>query len=305
MLKKAIALIAVFFTALSLQAQEIQATVRVTAPSVQITDKSIFTNLETRLTEFMNGRKWTELEYQPEERITCTFVFVIDQYDQQSGRFSGQLQLNYSRPIYNSTYQSPVLNWIDPYIQFTYVEGSPIDYVENQHLSNLTSILAFYAYVFIGLDHDTYAPGAGEPFYVKAQTITAAAQNDNSATGWRSFDSNRNRYWMVDNLLNPAFDQVSNTLYQYHRLGLDKMYDQDQQEAAKQAIKNSLMALKDVYQRRPGSFLIQLFMEAKSDEIISIFSNGPSMQVSDLVEVLQQIDGPRSSDYDAILQAGN
>lgn len=284
-------------------AQELLATVKVQAPSIQITDKSVFTNLETRLQDFMNSRKWTNLTFEQDERIACSFVFTINAYDQQSGKFDGQLQINYSRPIYNSSYQSPVLKWIDPYIEFTYVEGSPIDFVENQHLNNLTSILAFYSYVIIGLDNDTYAPGEGEVYYVKAQNIAAAAQNDNGATGWRSFDSNRNRYWLVDNLLNPAFDQVVNTLYAYHRLGLDKMYDEGQQEAAKMQIKNSVMALKEVQQRRPGSFLLQLFMEAKSDEIINIFSGGPKIQVTDLVEVLRMIDGPRSSDYDAILEA--
>ncbi len=283
-------------------AQELQATVRVQAPAVQITDKSIFSRLETQLQEFMNGRKWTEDEYQPEERIQCSFVFTINEYNQQNGRFTGQLQVNYSRPIYNSTYLSPVLNWIDTDISFEYRDGQPLDFIRNQQLNNLTSILAFYAYVIMGLDHDTYAPGAGEDYYVIAQSIAATAQNDNTATGWRSFESNRNRYWMVDNLLNPAFSQVVNTLYTYHRLGLDKMYDQSKQESAKLQIKNSLMSLRDVHQRRPGSFLVQLFMEAKSDEIINIFSGGPSMENRDLVQILQTIDGPRSSDYDAILE---
>lgn len=285
---------------LSSNAQELLAQIRVQAPLVQITDKSVFTNLESSLQDFMNGRKWTNLKYEQEERIACSFVFTINDYNQQNGRFTGQLQVNYSRPVFNSTYQSPVLNWIDPDVQFTYVEGTPIDFVENQHINNLTSILAYYSYVIIGLDHDTYSPNSGEDYYLKAQAIAAVAQNDNSSTGWRSFDGNRNRYWLVDNLLNPVFDQIINTLYSYHRLGLDKMHDSEEQEAAKLQIKNSLMALKDVHQRRPGSFIMQIFMEAKSDEIISIFSDGPEIQTADLVEVLQMIDGPRSSDYDAI-----
>lgn len=281
-------------------AQELLANVVVQAPAVQITDKSVFENLSTTLTEFMNNREWTNEEFKAEERIQCSFVFTINSYDQQTGKFTGNVQVNYSRPVYRSTYQSPVLNWKDPNVQFTYQEGSPVDYIENQHLSNLTSILAYYAYVIIGLDHATFAPNAGEPYFLKAQAITATAQNDNSATGWRSFDSNRNRYWLVDNLLNPAFAGLINTLYSYHRLGLDKMYDSRQQEAAKLQIKNSLLALKDVYQRRPGSFLMQVFMEAKSDEIVNIFSQGPHLEARDLVEVLQLIDGPRASDYDAI-----
>lgn len=280
--------------------QEIQATVQVQAPGVQITDKSVFENLATRLQEFINGRKWTEEQYEAEERIACSFVFTINAYDQQDGKFTGQLQVNYSRPIFNSSYQSPVLNWIDKDITFTYQEGTPIDFVRNQHLSNLTSILAFYTYMIIGLDHDTYAPNSGQDYYLIAQGIAATAQNDNAASGWRSFDSNRNRYWMVDNILNPAFSQVVNTLYTYHRLGLDKMYDTNAQEAAKMQVKNSLMALREVNQRRPGSFILQLFMEAKSDEIVNIFSGGPEIQTADLVEVLKTIDGPRSSDYDAI-----
>lgn len=292
--------IAVLFMSFGSLGQELLATVVMQAPAVQITDKSIFNNLGTALQEFMNSRKWTNEKYEQEERIACSFVFTINSYDQQTGKFSGQLQVNYSRPVFNSAYQSPVLNWIDNAIQFEYVEGQPIDYVENQHLSNMTSIMAYYAYVIIGLDQATFSPGGGEVYFVKAQGIAAAAQNDNAATGWRSFDSNRNRYWLVDNLLNPAFSQVINTLYTYHRLGLDKMYDTRQQEAAKLQIKSSLMALKDVHQRRPGSFLMQVFMEAKSDEIINIFSAGPKMEARDLVEVLQTIDGPRASDYDAI-----
>lgn len=297
---KALFVVLALLISAGISAQELLATVKVQAPGVQITDKSVFTNLESQLQDFMNGRKWTNLQYEQEERIACSFVFTINDYNQQSGRFIGQLQVNYSRPVYNSTYQSPVLNWIDPDIQFTYVEGSPIDFVENQHINNLTSILAYYSYVIIGLDHDTYAPNSGEDYYLKAQMISANAQNDNSAKGWRSFDGNRNRYWLVDNLLNPAFDQIVNTLYSYHRLGLDKMHDSNEQESAKLQIKNSLMALRDVHQRRPGSFIMQIFMETKSDEIISIFSGGPELQTQDLVEVLQMIDGPRSSDYDAI-----
>lgn len=285
----------------TLQGQELLTQVKVQAPGVQITDKSVFTNLESLLQQFMNGKKWTNERYEQNERIKCSFVFTINSYDQQTGKFGGQLQVNYSRPIYNSTYNSPVLNWIDNAIQFTYIEGSPIDYVENQHLSNMTSILAYYAYVIIGLDKATYEPQGGEVYFVKARGIAAAAQNDNTATGWRSFDSNRNRYWLVDNLLNPGFAQIINTLYAYHRLGLDKMYDARNQAAAKLQIKNSLLALKDVHQRRPGSFIMQIFMEAKSDEIVNIFTAGPEIATKDLVEVLQLVDGPRASDYDAML----
>lgn len=279
-------------------AQEFQATVKVLSPNIQATNKQVFTTLETNLQNFVNNTKWTDENYDNQERIQASFVFNIRSYDINANSMAGTLQIQYSRPVYNSDYQSPILSFIDNDVAFFYVENSPIEFSPTTNLSNLSSIMAFYCYIIIGMDHDSYGFGSGEPFYLKAQNVVSNAQSDNSASGWRSFDGNKNRYWMVDNLLNPGFQPIVSILYEYHRKGLDLMYDPSKQVSAKENIKKTLMQLEEIHKKRPGSFLMQLFMDAKYQEIISIFNGGPNVNCTDLIRVLQLVDGARASNYD-------
>lgn len=291
--------ISIFCLAPSLKAQELNAEVQVLSPSIQRTNKQVFTTLETAIREFLNNRKWTGEIYENEERIRCSFVINITDWN-GTDQFKGSIQIQYSRPVFMSGYNSPVFVHMDNDFAFQYLEYDRLDFSENTSLSNLTSILGFYAYIIIGMDHDTYERMGGDPYYNKAQNIVSTCQN-NGFPGWSSFaGSNKNRFWLIDNLQSPAFNGVRTCYYQYHRQGLDLMYDPAQQKTAKENIKSSLMQLKGVNDKRPSSFLMQLFFDAKSKEIINIFSDGEPLALADLKSVLINIDSNNGSKYEAM-----
>lgn len=293
-----------FICAISLfkhaQAQEINATVNVLSPNVQMTNKEVFTTLETSIRDFVNSYQWTSLQYAEEERIDCAFILTITSY--QNNVFSGSMQVQYSRPIYNSDYNSPVLNYIDNDLKFSYIINAPLQYQPNTHQSNLTSMLAFYCNLIIGLDRSTYIKNGGETFFKQLQNIVSNAQSDGSASGWRSFDGNKSRYWLSDNLNSPAFDPIKEGLYQYHRNGMDNMYDPARQQQAKTVIRDMLISLQAIFQKRPNALLLNTFFDAKSDEIVSIFKDGPKVDVNALINTLKQIDAGRTNKYETILE---
>ncbi len=289
-----IILLSAFCLSGSLKAQELNAQVQVISSKIQATNKQVFTTLETAITEFLNNRKWTEEKYALEERINCQFIINIT--SRNSDQFSGDIQVLYSRPVYMSDYNSPVFIHRDNNLDFQYLEFDRLDFALNANLSNLTSILAYYAYIIIGLDHDTYAPKGGEPFFNNAQQIVGSAQGGRYS-GWSSFDGNRNRFWLLDNLTSPAFDNMRISFYQYHRMGLDKMYDPTKQKEAKETIKQALLALEAVNEKRRNSYLMQIFFDSKSQEIINIFSGGEPIPLADLKEVLIEIDANNATKY--------
>lgn len=275
-------------------AQELNAQVEIISDKIQATNRQRFTTMQTAIREFMNNRRWTNETYAPEERISCQFILTLN--SENNDKYDGNLQVIYSRPVYKSGYNSPILVHRDDKFQFTYLQFDRLDFSINTNLSNLTSILAYYAYVIIGLDHDTYSIKGGDEFFEKAQTIVNNAQGS-SYSGWSSFEGNNNRFWLVDQLTSPVFDDFRIGLYQYHRLGLDLMHEPRQQAAAKNVIKNALINLKGVNDKRRNSMLMQIFFDAKSQEIINIFSDGEPMKLADLKEVLIEIDATNSSKY--------
>ncbi len=283
-----------------LRGQEIQAQVQVLTPGIQATNKQIYQTMETAISDFLNNREWTDENYTQEERINCQFIITIK--DRANNNFSGELQVSYSRPVYMSDYSSPVFVHRDADLAFQYVEFDRLDFTLNTSISNLTSILAYYVYIIIGLDHDTFSPKGGDPFYNNAQTIVGNSQGSNF-TGWASFDGNKNRFILVDNLMSPAFDKLRMGLYKYHRLGLDQMYEPSKQKQAKETIKEALMDLKSVNDQRRNSFLMQLFFDAKSQEIINIFSGGDPIPLADLKEVLEELDASNAGKYQKLGKA--
>lgn len=274
--------------------QELNAQVEVISEKIQATNRQRFTTLETSMREFLNNRRWTNETYSPDERISCQFIVTINK--ENNDKYEGTLQVLYSRPIYKSGYNSPILVHRDDKFSFQYLEFDRLDFSMTTNISNLTSVLAYYAYIIIGLDHDTYAIKGGDPFFEDAQTIVNNAQGGAYA-GWSSFEGNNNRFWLVDNLTSPVFDDFRLGLYQYHRLGLDLMYEPRQQAAAKNVIKNSLIKLEAVNEKRRNSMLMQIFFDAKSQEIINIFSDGEPIDLADLKEVLVELDPTNSSKY--------
>lgn len=284
----------------TLHAQELNARVQVISDKVQRTNKQVFTTLETSIREFLNNRKWTNEAYTQEERIRCQFVITINSMN--NDMYSASLQVQYSRPVYNSGYSSQVFLHRDDNFDFQYLEFDRLDFADNATLSNLTSVLAFYVYTIIGLDHDTYALNGGKEFFSKAQNVLGTNSNSNY-TGWKNNESRKNRFWLIDNLMSPAFDNYHTCLYNYHRLGLDLMYDSNKQKQAKEMIKQSLMGLKKVNEMRRNSFVMELFFDAKSQEIINIFGGGTPIALADLKELLINLDANNASKYEAMGRA--
>ena len=288
------------FSFKTLNAQELNARVQVISDNIQKTNKQVFTTMETAIREFLNNRKWTNENYSVEERIRCQFVVTIKSINNDI--YSGTLQIQYSRPVYNSGYSSQVFIYSDNDFQFQYLQFDRLDYADNASLSNLTSVLAFYVYTIIGLDHDTYKLNSGKEYFGKAQNVLATNSNSNYP-GWKNNESRKNRFWLIDNLISPAFDNYHSCLYNYHRLGMDQMYDPNKQKNAKEIIKQSLLSLKKVNDMRRNSFVMELFFDAKSQEIINIFSGGTPMQLADLKELLINLDANNASKYEAIGRA--
>lgn len=295
-----IILLGLFCLSSPLKAQELNAQVQVISSKIQATNKQIYTTLQTAIREFLNNRKWTDETYAREERIDCQFIINIT--GRNSDQFSGDIQVLYSRPVYMSGYSSPVLIHRDDKLEFQYLEFDRLDFTLNSNLSNLTSILGYYAYIIIGLDHDTYSPKGGDPHYSNAQKILGNAQGG-QYTGWSSFDGNKNRFWLLDNLTSPAFDNLRIALYQYHRQGLDLMYEPTNQKEAKETMKAALIGLKAVNDKRRSSYLMQIFFDTKSQEIINVFSEGVPIPLADLKEVLIELDANNASKYQAMGKA--
>ena len=214
--------------------------------------------------------------------------------------FKGTINLVLRRPIYNSAYNSVLLNWIDKDFQFHYVEFQPLDYAEGTFTSNLTSVLAYYANVFLGLYFDSFSLNGGGAFFDKAQSIVNTAQNSQE-TGWKGFESTKNRFWLVENCLNPAYSELRNFSYRFHRLGLDQMYEKPDQ--GRNEVTESFDLLKTIYNAQPGLFALQLITDAKRDEFINIYSDDrvPPMEKTNVVNILKEIDPANGSKYQTIL----
>ncbi len=250
--------------------------------------------------EFMNNNNWTDDVYNNEERIDCTILIRLDQQI-SSDQFSGSISVQSSRPIFKTLYESPILNIFDDQVRFRYVEFEPIEYNENTHSSNLTSILAYYAYLIIGMDYDTFSEKGGEQYFMKAQKIISNAQNDNEATGWKSFEGLDNRYWLVENLLSPDFENMRLFYYDFHRNGLDEFTDKSP-DLIREKMAEYILTLRTPYNQRRNGYLFQVFFDTKSDEIVNIFSEGNSMQLNELVLLLSDMEPTKADKWQKILR---
>ena len=273
-----------FFFSVSVFTQELRCEVVVNSDLVNQTNKQVFSTLQKSIQELMNSQVWTSQKWNSEERINCSLILNLTRYSDNN--FEGTLQVQSQRPIYDSNYNSPILNFQDIDISFSYQEFQPLFYNSNRYDSNLISILSFYAYMIIGLDSDTFKPQGGQLFYSYAQKISNLAQQSKN-DGWISTGNRKNRYWLVDSILSNAFKEFRTTNYQYHRKGLDLMTSD--QFTAKTNITNSLSNLSELNKRRPNSFLIQLFFDAKSQEIVNIFSDGIKIELDATKQLLRRV----------------
>jgi hypothetical protein len=298
-MKKILVLSAIFLISTLSFSQELNCQISVTAPQISGTDKRVFQTLQSALYEFMNNRKWSSYNFKMEERIECTILITVTDRTGNDD-FKGTINLVLRRPVYNSAYNSVLLNWIDKDFQFHYVEFQPLDYADGTFSSNLTSVMAYYSNIFLGLYFDSYSLDGGGTFFNKAQAIVNTAQNAQE-TGWKGFESTRNRFWLVENYLNPAYSGLRDFSYRFHRLGLDQMYEKPDQ--GRNEITESLDLLKTIYDDQPGLFALQLITDAKRDEFINIYSDErvPATEKTNVVNILKEIDPANGSKYQTIL----
>jgi hypothetical protein len=283
--------------------QELKCNVQIVSQQIQGTNKQVFQTLQTAVYEFMNNKVWTNHVYGIDERIECNLMFNITE-QLSADEFKGTLQIQSRRPIYNTNYNTVMFNYMDNDIHFRYVEFEPLEFDETQYLSSLTSVLAFYAYIILGLDYDSYAFNGGTPFYQKADNIVNNAQNAREV-GWKSFEStsHRNRYWLVNDLMDQKYSMIRDFIYRYHRLGLDVMDSKVVEGRA--VIAEAIVSLQKVYRQKPDPFmqLLKVIMDAKADEFVNIFSESFTEEKTRVVTILQEIDPSNKSKYDKILSS--
>ncbi len=280
------------FTATFSMAQELKCQVAIN--SQQITgDKTRFQTLQTAINEFMNDRKWTNRVFKPEEKIECS-IFITFNKSTSGDNYQGSIQIQSLRPIFNSAYKSPVLNIKDNNLSFKWVEHDPLNFDLNSFTSNLTSVLAYYAYIIIGTDFDTYSANGGSDFFTNAQTIVNNAQNT-QFLGWKSSGSEKNRYWYVENILNSRYVDFRSFMYQYHRKGLDIMYD-DLSKGRVVAL-NSLKMLQKLHRIRPNLVITNRLMDAKRDEFIGLFTGAQPNERIQAKNILTELDPANAGKY--------
>ncbi len=267
-----------------IRGQELNAQLVVNADLVNQTNQQIFETLERSLNEFINSQSWTNLEFFPQEKITCSFVLNLTSYN--ATKFEGTLQIQSQRTVFDSNYDSPIINYLDKDISFTYQEFQPLFYSPASYESNLVSLISFYTYIILGINADSFQYKGGDPYFEQAQRIVNLSQQS-GAFGWKQNDGNRNRFWLIDTLRSNTFREYRETIYSYHRKGLDMMTKNPID--AKINIMEALLPLDFLYNRRPNAMLLQMFFDAKSDEIVNLFSDGPEVDFERGLDMLKKI----------------
>jgi len=307
MLKKSVYL-SLFFAILvsQLQAQELKANVTVLANRIssQI-DHRIFQTLQSSLYDFINNRKWTNENFQPNEKITCNFLLNLTG-SLDNNVFQASLTIQAARPVFNSSYQSPLVNFIDDAVTFRYIQYQSLDFNESRvqgsepFAANLTAVFAYYVYMILGLNFDSYSLRGGDPYFQKAQNIVNNAPEGNNIAGWKPFDGVRNRYWLNENMTNARYTPIHDAMYDYYRQGLDQMYDKENE--ARTAILNTLNLLNTINTENPNLLIIQFFFQGKANEISSVFKKGNPDEKSRALDFLTRLDVGNLNKYKQDMQ---
>ena len=285
------------YISLGADAQEIFCNVQVNSSQIQTSDRKVFQTLQTAIYEFVNNTKWTSASIKNEERIECTFLINVKERV-SNDEYKASIQVQSTRPIYGTSYKSTMLNYLDNNFRFRYLEYQSLEFNENAHISNLTSVLAYYVYMVLGLDFDTFSEYGGAPYYIKAQNIVNKAQNAREI-GWKAFESDKNRYWLVHDLLDTRYEKIHNCYYRYHRLGMDLM--SDKADDGRYEITEALHELRSIYQNNPSAFILKIFFDAKADEITKIYSEAFPNEQARVIKLLTEIDPANSTKYQAII----
>ncbi|GCD78260.1 hypothetical protein JCM31826_17420 [Thermaurantimonas aggregans] len=293
----ALVIFQILFGLHALFSQELNARVTVNHQQIQRSNVSIFKTLENSLYEFLNNTRWTGARYAPQERIECNFTLILE-LEPSPNEFQGKLQIQYSRPAFGTSYNSPVINYQDVDIYFPYTEFERLEFNPQNVDNNLVAIMAFYAYMIIGFDNATFAPGAGKEQFEMMQNIVNFMQSQGRFPGWRDDGRGfRNRFWIAEHLNHSTTGDFLQALYTYHRLGIDVLHSNSRVKEGKEKISEALMSLQPVYKKRPQSILLQIFFQAKADEIAGIFSGGEPINTVNLRNVLNEIDPLNSAKY--------
>jgi len=287
--------------AAQVNAQELQAKISVNSSRVGSTvDKKVFQTLQNALNTFLNNRKWTTETFQANEKIVCNFLLNISEVSTDN-IYKAALTVQAARPVYNSTYDSPLVNFIDDAVVFRYVEFQPIEFNENRVsgsdplVSNLTAVLAYYVNIIVGMDFDSFALRGGDPYFQKAQNIVNNAPDSRDISGWRNFDGQRNRYWLADNLTNSKYAILHDAIHSYFRLGMDNMYDNETE--ARTAILNTLNFLNNINTENPNNMGVQFFLVGRAREMIGIFKKTAPEEKSRAMELLSKMDISNANNY--------
>ena len=282
-------------------AQELNCQVNVSSPQVQGSNKEVYDDMRKAMYEFLNNRVWTDHVFKDEERIECTMMFnITDRISDDE--FKGSLQVQARRPVFGTSYYTNLLNHRDNDIHFRYVEFQPMDYNETGQNNSLIALLAYYANIILGLDYDSFSAEGGGLFFQKAETIVTNSANLGES-GWKSYEGNKNRYWLVENLLNGKYNAVRSCFYRYHRLGLDRM--NEVVDEARAEIADALSEMRPAYRENPTAMIFTVFFSAKSDEIVSIFSQSYPDEKGRVVNVLKEIDPGNTAKWERIQKGGN
>lgn len=283
-MRKILSLLIFALLAASAAAQELNCRVEVNSDKITGTNKSVFTTLQEAITSYMNDTKFTAAQYSPIEKIECTLFFTIKEYD--GDKMTGDIQVQATRPAYNASYTTNLINFRDSKVEFTYSEGEPLTFNETNMESQLTAILNFYAYMIIAIDTDSFAPRGGEAAWDRVKTIVQQAQSSGE-TGWRAFDDNKNRAAVLGAYTDPSTQQLRDMVYKYHREGIDQMSVSPDKGRA--AITESLETLKNIYNVAPMSVGLTMFRDSKLDELVNVYTKGSQEERDRVVEILSSL----------------
>jgi len=298
-MKKLLFTILSIFAIGTLVAQELNVNVTVNTPKLQTADPALFTNLQTAISEFYANARWTNDDYLTEERINVNINITISE-EKSIRDFNGEMTIQATRPVFGSDYEAVILNHVDKDFNFTFEQFQPVQYTSNSFNDNLTSMLAFYAYVIIGLDADTFSALGGDKHFQSAQEIVNLVPQSvaSSVRGWRSVDNPRNRYWMIENLLTPRIQPMRQAMYDYHRLGLDQMGKEP--DLARVFIIDAMEKIAGVDRNYPNSMIIQMFAVSKATEVISIFMEGNQEQKKKAADIMIRFDASNARKFNIL-----
>ena len=299
---KRLLLILACLMAMSTQAQELNCTVTINSDQIEGSNKNVFETLRQTIVEYINNNRWTNMTFAESEKIECSMMIIVNSV--KDNLYSCEMQLQAKRPVYGTTYSTPLLNFSDKNFIFSYQEFDRIEYQQNLFTTNLTAMIAYYVYLILGHDCDSYQKLGGTPYFQACEDIVNACQSASmDATeqkGWKAFDSNRNRYALINNLMDEAFKKYREYYYTYHRLGLDMMTSNVAN--ARATIAEGLPVLREANRARPATYIINTFLDAKADELTNIFSKGTDKEKKAVYEILMDIDPTRNNLYDKIVE---